>query len=103
MHATPTPTSTKRPLERLQGGVVELSLRLMNDRCSDLWHYNVPTTNEVGTLMVGADVDEVDTCDIVVRSTNGYFQRTSPLHSAYAPLHYVLHFLDGPNGMTTSH
>jgi hypothetical protein len=85
-------------MEWLQGGVVERSLHLVNDRCTDLWRYNVPTTDEVGALMVGADVDEVDTCDIVVRSTNDYFQCVSPLHSAYAPLHYVLHFLDGRNG-----
>jgi hypothetical protein len=36
--------------------------------------------------------------DIVIRSINGYFQRVSPLHSAYAPLHYVLLFSDGRNG-----
>jgi len=47
--------------------------------------------------MVGGDVDEIDARDIVMRSTNGYFQRVSPLHSAYAPLHYVLLFLDGRN------
>jgi hypothetical protein len=49
-------------------------------------------------LMVGGDVDEANTCDIIVRSTNDYFQRVSPLHNAYVPLHYVLIFLDGHNG-----
>ncbi len=47
--------------------------------------------------MVGGDVDEADAHDIVIRSINGYFQRVSPLHSAYAPLHYVLFFQDGHN------
>jgi hypothetical protein len=85
-------------VERLQRGVVELSLRLLNDRCNDLWHYHAPTVDEIGALMVGGDVDEADSHDIIVRSTNGYFQRVSPLHSAYAPLHYVLFFPDGRNG-----
>jgi hypothetical protein len=84
--------------ERLQGGAIELSFRLVNDRRTDLRHYNAPTTNEVGALMVGGDVDEADARNIVIHSTNGYFQRVSPLHSAYALLHYVLLFPDGCNG-----
>ncbi len=70
----------------------------MNDRHTNLRRYNAPTVDKVGALMVGGDVDEVDACDIVVRSTNGYFQRVSPLHNAYAPLHYILIFPDGHNG-----
>jgi hypothetical protein len=85
-------------MERLQGGAVELSLRLLNDRCIDLRCYNSPTVDEVGALMVGGDVDEANACNIVIRSINGYFQRVSPLHSAYAPLHYALLFTDGRNG-----
>ncbi len=84
--------------EWLQGGAIELSLRLVNNRRTDLRRYNAPTANKVGTLMVGGDVDEADAHDIVIRSTNGYFQCISPLHSAYAPLHYVLLFPDGHNG-----
>jgi hypothetical protein len=71
---------------------------LLNDRRTDLRRYNAPTTDEVGALMVGGNVDEANTRDIVIRSTNGYFQCVSPLHSAYAPLHYVLLFPDGRNG-----
>ncbi len=81
--------------ERLHGRVIELSLRLVNDRRTDLWRYNAPTTNEVGALMVGGDVDEADAHDIVIHSTNGYFQRVSPLHNAYVPLYYVFFFPDG--------
>jgi hypothetical protein len=66
--------------ERLQDGAIELNLRLVNDHHIDLRRYHAPTANEVGTLMVGGDVDEVDAWDIVVRLTNGYFQRVSPLH-----------------------
>ncbi len=84
--------------ERLQGGAVELNLRLVNDRRTDLQRYNAPTTDEVGALMVGGDVDEANACDIVVRSSNGYFQRVSPLHNAYAPMHYIFIFLDGRSG-----
>ncbi len=91
-------------VERLQGGAVELSLRLVNDRRIDLRRYNAPTIDEVGALMVGGDVDEINAHNIVVHWTNGYFQRISPLHSAYAPLHYILLFPDGAmDGMTTSH
>ncbi len=43
-------------------------------------------------------MDEANARDIVMRSSNGYFQRVLPLHSAYAPLHYVLLFPDGRNG-----
>ncbi len=81
----------------LQGGAVELSLRLVKDHHTDLRCYNVLIADEVGALMVGGYVDEADAFDIVVHSTNGYLQRVSPLHSAYAPLHYILIFLDGPN------
>ncbi len=70
----------------------------MNDRCPDLRRYNALIVDEVGALMVGGYVDEVDACDIDVCSINGYFQRVSLLHSAYAPLHYVLLFPDGRNG-----
>jgi hypothetical protein len=69
--------------ERFQGGAIELSFRLVNDRRTNLRCYNAPTVDEVGALMVGGDVDEVDACNIIVCSTNGYFQRISPLHSAY--------------------
>jgi hypothetical protein len=58
----------------------------------------VPIVDEVGAMMVKGDVDEANVRDIVVRLTNGYFQCVSFLHSAYAPLHYILFFLDGRNG-----
>jgi hypothetical protein len=59
--------------ERLQHGAIELSLRLVNDCRSDLQRYHAPTVDEVAALMVGGDVDEADSRNIVVRSTNGYF------------------------------
>jgi hypothetical protein len=60
-------------VERLQGGAIELNLRLVNEHHTDLQCYNAPTIDEVGSLMVGGNVDEADTCDIIVCSTNGYF------------------------------
>ncbi len=45
----------------------------MNERRTDLQSYNAPTVDEVGTLMVGGDVDEANAHDIVVRSSNVYF------------------------------
>jgi hypothetical protein len=87
-------TATKQ----LQGVAIEPSFRLVNDRRTDLRRYNAPTVDKVSALMVGGDVVEANARDIVIRSINGYFQRVSPLHSAYAPLHYVLLFSDGRNG-----
>ncbi len=84
-------------VEPLQGRVIELSLRLVNDCHTNLRRYNAPIADEVGTLMVGGDVDEANARNIVVRLTNGYFQCVSPLHNAYAPLHYVLLFPNGRN------
>ncbi len=84
--------------KRLQGRAIELNIHLVNDCRTDLRRYNASIANEVGTLMVGGDVDEANARDIVIRSTNGYFQRVSPLHNAYVPLHYVLLFPDGRNG-----
>jgi hypothetical protein len=40
--------------EQLQGGALELSIRLVNDRRTNLQCYNVPTVDKVGALMVGA-------------------------------------------------
>jgi hypothetical protein len=98
MHAcNPYASIYQTAVERLQGGAIELSLCLLNDRHTDFRHYHAPTVDEVGALMVGGDVDEADAHDIIVHSTNGYFQRVSPLHSAYAPLHYVLLFPNGCN------
>ncbi len=68
--------------ERLQRGAIELSLHLLNNRRNDLRRYHAPTVDKVGALMVGGDVDEVDSRDIIMCSTNGYFQRVSPLHNA---------------------
>jgi hypothetical protein len=56
-----------------QGEAIELNLRLVNDRCTDLQRYNAPTANKVGALMFGGDVDEADAHNIVMCSINGYF------------------------------
>jgi len=98
MHAcNPYTNIYQTAAEWLQGEAVEINLRLVNDRHTDLQHYNAPNANKVGTFMVRGDVNEANPCNIVVRSTNGYFQFIFPLHSAYAPLHYVLFFPNGRN------
>jgi hypothetical protein len=99
MHAcNPYASIYQTAAEQLQGGAIELSLRSVNNRHTDFRRYHAPTVDKVGALMVGGDVDEADARDIIVHSTNGYFQHVFPLHSAYAPLHYVLLFPDGRNG-----
>ncbi len=105
LHACNPYTSIYRmAAEWLQGGAIELSFRLVNDRCIDLRRYNVPAVNEVGALMVGGDVDEADARDIVIRSTNGYFQRVL-LYTVHTR-HYTTSFssqMDATYGMITSH
>jgi len=99
MHAcNPYASIYQTTVQRLQGRAVELSFCLVNDCRTDLRRYNAPTIDKVSALMVGSNVDEADACAIIVRSTNGYFQHVFPLRSAYAPLHYVLLFLDARNG-----
>jgi hypothetical protein len=67
----------------------------VNHRRNDLRHYHALTVDEISALMVRANVDEANARYIVVRLTNGYFQRVSPLH--IAPLHSVLFFPNGCN------
>jgi len=90
--------------ERLQGGAVELSFRLLNDRRTDLQCYNAPIADEVGALMVGGDVDEVNARDIIIRSTNGYFQRSLPytVHMRHCTTSFSSQ-MDATDGMTASH
>jgi hypothetical protein len=59
-------------VEWFQGGAIELNLHLVNNRRIDLQHYNAPTIDKIGALMVGGDVDETYARDIVVRLINGY-------------------------------
>ncbi len=91
-------------VERLQGGAVELSLRFVNNRCTDLWRYNAPTVDKVGALMVGVDVDEAKhaklSCVRVMDIFNASLPYTVHTH------HYTMSFssqMDAMNGMMTSH
>ncbi len=66
MHAyNPYASIYQTAIERLQGGAIELSLHLLNNRRIDFRRYHAPTVDKVGALMVGGDVDEADVHEII--------------------------------------
>jgi hypothetical protein len=75
-----------------EGAPMDLKLRLIASRTKDARRYNVPTTDEVATLMVGDDSEAVNRRDVVLAQQAGPFQRISELHVEYMALHYLLLF-----------
>jgi hypothetical protein len=75
-----------------KGVPMDLKLRLIASRTKDAHRYNVPTANEVVTLMVGDGSEAVDRPDVVLAQQAGPFQRISELHVEYMALHYPLLF-----------
>ncbi len=53
-------------------------------------------------LIVGNDQEANDGWDIILQPYDGGLQHISDLHSAYAPLHYVLLFPVGTAGWNTN-
>ncbi len=81
-----------------EGAPMDLKLRLITFPTKDAHRYNVPTADEVTTLMVGDGSEAVNRCDIVVVQQAGPFQRISELHVGYMALHYSLLFPYGEDG-----
>ena len=79
-----------------------LAIRIVNNPEADQRRYNAPTVDEIAVLIVGNDQDANDGRDIILRPRDGGLQRISDLHSAYAPLHYVLLFPLGTAGWNTN-
>jgi hypothetical protein len=77
---------------------VDLKLRLIASRTKDAHRYNVPTADEVATLMVGDGSEGIDTHDVVVAQQAGSFQCSSELHVGYMALYYLLLFPYGEDG-----
>ncbi|XP_076889202.1 uncharacterized protein LOC143539869 [Bidens hawaiensis] len=78
-----------------QQPALDLKLRLICNRQQDGRTYNLPTTSEVATLIVG-DIDEsYESRDIVFNKVGGKLEYMNELHPSYVPLQYpMLH----PNG-----
>ncbi|KAF7807930.1 ATP-dependent DNA helicase PIF1 [Senna tora] len=75
-----------------------LSLKLIKKQQTDARVYNLPTADEIGTLIVGDFDLEKGARDIIVEKRSGTLQRISELHPLYLPLQYRLLFQRGDDG-----
>jgi hypothetical protein len=87
-----------RDMMATESAPMDLKLRLIASRTKDARQYNVPTADEVATLMVGDGSKAVDRRDVVLAQQAGPFQRISELHVGYMALHYPLLFPYGEDG-----
>jgi Helitron helicase-like domain at N-terminus len=72
------------------------------DKNADGRRYNLPTTDEIATIIPGDGSEErSDHCDIVVRLTGGGLKHISHLHPSYSTLHYTMLFPRGEEGFHT--
>nr|KAJ0200517.1 hypothetical protein LSAT_V11C600318980 [Lactuca sativa] len=75
---------SSNPTERIR-------LKLIGSRENDGRQYNLPTTNEVASLIIG-DIDGYDSRDIVFETQSRQLQRINELHPQYLALQYSLLF-----------
>jgi len=75
-----------------------LKLCLIASRTKDAHRYNVPTADEVTTLMVRDGSEAIDRRDVVIAQQANPFQCISELHVGYMALHYQLLFPYGEDG-----
>jgi hypothetical protein len=81
-----------RDMMAIKGAPTDLKLHLIAFRIKDARRYNVQTTDEVATLMVGDGSKAVSMHDVVVAQQTGSFQPISKLHVGYMAIHYPLLF-----------
>ncbi len=62
-----------RDMMATKGAPIDLKLRLIISRTKDACQYNVPTPDEVVSLMVGDGFEAVNKRDVVVASQAGPF------------------------------
>ncbi|KAF9594796.1 hypothetical protein IFM89_034779 [Coptis chinensis] len=74
--------------------MIDVCLRLINSRQSDGRQYNLPTGNEVATLIKGDGFNVNDFRDIIV----GGLERINELHPKFMALQYPLMFPRGEDG-----
>ncbi|XP_076957174.1 uncharacterized protein LOC143632575 [Bidens hawaiensis] len=77
---------------------LDIKLRIIGTRRGDARTYNLPTTSEFVSLIVGDIGDAVDKRDIIVTTQSGSLKRISELHPSYVPLQYPIFFLYGDDG-----
>jgi hypothetical protein len=75
-----------------------LHLRILAKRSKDARTYNIPTGNEVATIMVGDGSEDVDHRDVVVQDQQGGLRRILELHPTYMPMSYAFMFPYGEDG-----
>ncbi|XP_076935671.1 uncharacterized protein LOC143602463 [Bidens hawaiensis] len=76
----------------------EVRLCLIGDRQQDGRAYNLPTSSEVATLIVGDIGDCLEKRDIIVNTQEGLLKRISELHPSYLPLQNPIFFPYGDDG-----
>ncbi|KAK4256171.1 hypothetical protein QN277_009070 [Acacia crassicarpa] len=85
----------------IKGNVIsDISIRLIRNSGSDAQsrQYNMPSTSELASLIVG-DFDKSYTKrDIIVKHQSGQLQQIDELHMSYLPLQYPLLFPYGDSG-----
>jgi hypothetical protein len=81
-----------RDMMATEGVPMDLKLRLIVSRTKDAHRYNVPTADEVVTLMVGDGFEVIDRPDVILAQQAGLFQHIFELHVGYMALHYPLLF-----------
>ncbi len=62
-----------RDMMVIEGAPMDLKLRLIASRTKDARRYNVPTADEVATLMVGNGSEAVDRRDVILAQQAGPF------------------------------
>jgi hypothetical protein len=76
-----------------------LRMTIVLEQGADRHRYNLPTVDEVATIIPGTGEENVDLHrDIVFRYKHGGIKNISHLHPLYHPLHYVLLFPKGDQG-----
>ena len=74
-------------------------MSLVLQQGDDHHQYNLPTVEEIATIIPGTGEEDVDhNRDIVLCYKRGGLCNISHLHPLYAPLHYVLLFPKGNQG-----
>ncbi|XP_076927534.1 uncharacterized protein LOC143591112 [Bidens hawaiensis] len=77
---------------------VYLKFRIIGTRQTNARTYNLPTTSEVTTLIVGDIGEAIDKRYIIVTTQSGALQRISEVHPCYVPLQYPIFFPYGDDG-----
>ena len=66
---------------------------------TDHWCYNLPTADEIATIIPGnGSEDSSDVWDIILRLQGGGLTHISHLSHAYSTLYYILLFPNGEEG-----